>query len=70
MQKSTFYGLALVGLLFVLFLTLRLTGVIGWSWWLVTSPLWIPFAIGLLIALFSVAMIVFTVHENNSNRQN
>lgn len=30
------------GLLFLLFLTLQLTGVIAWSWWCVTAPLWVP----------------------------
>lgn len=28
------------GLLFVVFLVLRLTGVVNWSWWWVTAPLW------------------------------
>ena len=27
-------------LLFLIFLVLKLTGVINWSWWWVTSPLW------------------------------
>jgi hypothetical protein len=39
-------------LLFVVFLTLKLTGVIAWSWWWVTSPLWIPIALGLIVAMF------------------
>ncbi len=30
-----------VGLAFVVFLVLKLTGVIDWSWWWVTSPLWL-----------------------------
>ena len=40
-------------LLFIVFLVLRLTGVIDWSWWWVTSPLWLPIALvlgGLLVA--------------------
>jgi hypothetical protein len=28
-------------LLFLLFLALKLTGVIDWSWWAVTAPLWV-----------------------------
>lgn len=32
-------------LLLVLFLTLKLTGLIAWSWWWVLSPLWMPVAI-------------------------
>jgi hypothetical protein len=33
--------------LFLLFLILKLTHVIDWSWWWVTSPLWLPVALGL-----------------------
>jgi hypothetical protein len=32
-------------ILFVVFLVLKLTGNIDWSWWWVTSPLWLPVAI-------------------------
>lgn len=32
-------------MLFVVFLVLKLTHYIDWSWWWVTSPLWIGFAI-------------------------
>jgi hypothetical protein len=42
--------------IFIVFLVLKLTKVIAWSWWWVCSPLWIPFAI-VLIILF-IAMIV------------
>jgi hypothetical protein len=38
-------------LLFLLFLGLKLTGHIDWSWWWVTSPLWIPFAIIVILAI-------------------
>lgn len=30
--------------LFIVFLVLKLTHVIDWSWWWVSAPLWIPFA--------------------------
>jgi hypothetical protein len=33
-----------------LLLALKLTGVIGWSWWLVLLPLWLPLAIVLPFA--------------------
>lgn len=29
-----------VGLLFLVFLVLKLTGYVAWSWWWVTAPLW------------------------------
>jgi len=33
--------MSLPSLLFVVFLTLKLTNYIDWSWWWITSPLWI-----------------------------
>ena len=33
------------GLLTIVFIVLKLTNCINWSWWWVTSPLWIPIAI-------------------------
>lgn len=34
--------------LFVVFLVLKLTEVIDWSWWWVTAPLWGAAALGVL----------------------
>lgn len=31
--------------LFIIFLILKLCHVIGWSWWVITFPLWLPFAL-------------------------
>jgi hypothetical protein len=55
------FGLA--GLIFVLFLGLKLGGVqpvAGWSWLWVTSPLWIglAFTLGLVILFLLFALIV------------
>jgi len=38
-------GIGFAGLLAIVFITLKLTGVIAWSWLWVLSPLWIPLAI-------------------------
>lgn len=38
-------GLSFSSVLFLVFLVLKLTNVIDWSWWWVTSPLWIPIII-------------------------
>lgn len=38
-------GIGLGGVVFVVFLVLKLLDKIDWSWWWVTSPLWIPFAL-------------------------
>ena len=49
-------GVSLPLVLFVVFLVLKLTDLINWSWWWVTAPLWIP--TGLLVGIFSIAAIV------------
>ena len=45
LQSAFFWLLALV------FITLKLCGVIDWSWWWVLGPLWLPFAVVLGLAL-------------------
>jgi len=52
MEKNSNSGLNLPGALFIIFLILKLTGNIDWSWWWVTSPLWMP------VCLFFVAVFV------------
>ena len=41
-SEITILNASLEMVLFVIFLTLKLTGVIDWLWWWITSPLWIP----------------------------
>lgn len=53
-------GIGLGTILFIVFLVLKLTETIEWSWWWVTAPLWIPVAfvlaltiiLGILSAIF------------------
>jgi hypothetical protein len=50
-------GLGIGTILFLIFMVLKLTNYINWSWWWVTAPLWIPIIIlGVvgLIALFYI----------------
>ena len=42
-------GLGLGTVLFIVFLILKLTGNIDWSWWWVTSPLWMPLTLGIVV---------------------
>ena len=42
-------GVGLLGLLFLVFLVLKLTGVITWSWWWITAPLWGGFALAVVV---------------------
>lgn len=57
--SSTSGGIGISGLLGVLFVALKLTGVISWSWWWVTAPFWIPVAIFLLIVAVVCLFAVF-----------
>lgn len=47
-------SLELSTILFLIFLVLKLTNNISWSWWWVTAPLWIPIAIITLIVGITV----------------
>jgi fatty acid desaturase len=53
-------GIGFFGLLAIVFIVLKLTGYIAWSWWWVLAPLWIPFAIVItvLILVFFGLLIV------------
>ena len=60
-NNKTTSGIGLGGVIFIVFLILKLAGigqVANWSWWWVTSPLWIPAAIvvglGLLVLIITV----------------
>lgn len=47
-------GIGFAGLLTIVFIVLKLTNYIDWSWWWVLSPLWIPLAI--VVAIFAVIL--------------
>lgn len=55
-SSGTSGGIGFGGLLTILFVGLKLTGYIAWSWWWVLSPLWIPVAIVLAILFFAVCL--------------
>jgi hypothetical protein len=62
-SSSSSSGVGLGGLLFVAFLVLKLCGVIHWSWWWVTAPLWGGLAIVLVIALIALAVYVIAAKK-------
>lgn len=47
------------GLLSIVLITLKLTGYIDWSWWLVTIFLWLP-----PIVIFAILLIFMVVVES------
>lgn len=57
-------GIGFFSLLAILFIGLKLTGYINWSWWWVLAPIWGGFAILgviLLVVLLVVLIIVWRV---------
>ena len=52
-------GIGFFGMLAILFIGLKLTNYVTWSWWWVLSPLWLPITVLLSIALF--AAIIATI---------
>lgn len=68
-NNSSSGGIGLAGVVFVVFLILKLAeiGVVAtWSWWWVTSPLWIGF--GVVLALAAIAFVVGGVASYASRR--
>ena len=58
MEKKNYSGggVDFIGLLTLLFIALKLCGVIDWSWWWVLSPVWITVVVAFIAAVI-VAMI-------------
>ena len=55
-KQATRTGISFTGALTLIFITLKLTHVIDWSWAWVLAPMWIPLA--LLIIAFIIGVIV------------
>lgn len=49
-------GIGFFSLLAIVFITLKLTGYIAWSWWWVLAPLWAPLAV--VVAIFLIVFIL------------
>jgi hypothetical protein len=55
-------GLGLGVILFLIFMTLKLTGYITWSWWYVTLPLWGPLLL-VLVIMGIVALVAYNKYK-------
>lgn len=56
-------GISFLGLLCIVFIVLKLTGTIAWSWWWVLAPIWIPWAVvfGFLAFVGFIGLLFFIV---------
>ncbi len=61
MSKSKDSGIGFTGLLTIVFITLKLTRYIDWSWWWILSPIWISAAIVIVILL--IAILIMAIAE-------
>jgi hypothetical protein len=55
-NQSTGGGVGFFTLLAILFIGLKLGGVIAWSWWWVLAPIWIPLLAGVVIIAVALAI--------------
>ena len=44
-ENKTNDSVSFLGMLTILFIGLKLTGYVNWSWWWVLAPLWIPIVV-------------------------
>lgn len=56
----------ILGLLGVIFVTLKLLKIIDWSWWLVTLPFWGGFA--LIFIIIFISLMLMWLDDIISNR--
>lgn len=60
-QTSNNGGIGIVGMLGIVFVVLKLTGVIDWSWWWVAAPFWGGFV--LFVFLFIVIFMYYWIED-------
>lgn len=58
-DSNRYNGHGFVGMLALVFITLKLCGVINWSWWWVLAPVWIP--TGIVLAVIGVCAVLFLI---------
>lgn len=56
-SNSSSGGISFATVLFLVFLILKLTKTIDWSWWWVTSPLWISAGLAVLVIILAAVFV-------------
>lgn len=65
-KESKILRFGVCDVLLIVFIVLKLTGVINWSWWIVTLPITIPIGIVLFIAI--IVGLFGIAEESKKNR--
>ena len=60
-MKNESKGIGFAGLLTLVFIVLKLVGVISWNWLWVLSPIWIP--AGLVVVLLTLYIMFYDVSK-------
>ncbi|BAU40123.1 hypothetical protein [Ralstonia phage RSP15] len=60
-QKSVEVSFPLLGVLGIVFVVLKLCGVINWSWWLVLLPFY--FGLAIVVGILAFAGLVYLLHK-------
>lgn len=53
-------GLSFLSVLTLIFITLKLTGVINWSWWWILSPIWISISLAIIVFIIILSVLAIT----------
>lgn len=62
-ETVTTSGSGILTILLIVFIVLKCTGLIDWSWWWVLAPLWIP-----AVLVFFYLIVVFTIAIIRENK--
>ena len=65
--SATAGGIGFGGLLTLVFIVLKLTKVISWSWWWVLALLWLPVVLLLLFAVFAFIYTGIKMRKDDEN---
>ena len=56
-----------LSILCLIFITLKLTGYIAWSWWWVLAPIWIP--ISIILVVFVIVGMLYVAENKLTNKK-
>ena len=57
MNTNNATGVGILDVILVIFIILKLVGVITWPWWVVLIPLWVS------LVLIAIIIIIFIIYE-------
>lgn len=65
--KTTTTSISLLGVLQIIFIVLKLCGLIDWSWWKVFIPMWIDLGIiAVFLLLYLIVLVIAYIYGKHS----